>query len=76
MGDCNALCQGADDDSLPPSSDSIMCVNQEGTDVPWQRIINASSTISPRGDGGAAARRQAERLREEGVAVTQVRYVY
>lgn len=41
--------------------------------MPWQRIINASSTISPRGDGGAAARRQAERLREEGVAVTQVR---
>lgn len=47
----------------------------DDTDVPWQRVINASSTISPRGDGGLSARRQAERLREEGVQVTQVRTV-
>ncbi|GAB5034381.1 o6-methylguanine-dna methyltransferase [Nannochloropsis oceanica] len=41
------------------------------THVPWQRIINASYSISSRGDGGAGARLQAARLEEEGVALTQ-----
>ncbi|CAO1614504.1 unnamed protein product [Sympodiomycopsis kandeliae] len=38
--------------------------------VPWQRVIGSSGAISDRGDGGEAARRQADRLREEGVEVT------
>lgn len=37
--------------------------------VPWQRVIGASGAISERGDGGQGARRQAVRLREEGVTV-------
>lgn len=39
--------------------------------VPWQRVIGASGAISERGDGGQGARRQADRLREEGVEVTE-----
>ncbi|GAB7339458.1 hypothetical protein MBLNU457_6085t2 [Dothideomycetes sp. NU457] len=35
--------------------------------VPWQRVINAKGTISPRGPNGAA--RQAAALRQEGVTV-------
>lgn len=38
--------------------------------VPWQRVIASSGAISDRGDGGEGARRQAERLREEGVEVS------
>lgn len=38
--------------------------------VPWQRVISSAGAISDRGDGGEAARRQADRLREEGVEVT------
>jgi methylated-DNA-protein-cysteine methyltransferase related protein len=38
--------------------------------VPWQRVINARGAISARGDGGLGARRQAEKLRLEGVAVS------
>lgn len=39
--------------------------------VPWWRVINSSGGISDRGDGGQAATRQAERLREEGVQVNE-----
>ncbi len=43
----------------------------DGRPVPWHRIVNAAGRISPRGDGpgGPAARRQAARLRREGIAV-------
>ena len=37
--------------------------------VPWQRVVNSKGGISPRGDDGTAANRQAERLRAEGVEV-------
>lgn len=41
--------------------------------VPWQRVVNSKGGISPRGDGGLGAGRQAERLRSEGVEVQQGR---
>ncbi|KIW67010.1 hypothetical protein PV04_06288 [Phialophora macrospora] len=41
--------------------------------VPWQRVVNSKGGISPRGDDGAAATRQAERLRAEGVEVNEAR---
>ena len=41
--------------------------------VPWQRVVNSKGGISPRGDDGAAANRQAERLRAEGVEVNEGR---
>jgi len=44
-----------------------------GDNVPWQRVINAKGGISPRGDDGLAANRQAEKLREEGVEVNEAR---
>lgn len=37
-----------------------------------QRVIGSTGFISPRGDDGHGAERQAERLREEGVEVTDV----
>ncbi|PWN53117.1 DNA binding methylated-DNA--cysteine S-methyltransferase [Violaceomyces palustris] len=40
--------------------------------VPWQRVISSSGAISDRGDGGEGARRQAERLVEEGVEVIEM----
>jgi methylated-DNA-protein-cysteine methyltransferase-like protein len=42
-----------------------------GRSVPWHRIVNAAGRISPRGGGpdGPETRRQAARLRREGVAV-------
>ena len=40
-------------------------------EVPWQRVVNARGEISPRGDPGSC-RRQADKLREEGI---EVRYV-
>ncbi|PWN37341.1 DNA binding methylated-DNA--cysteine S-methyltransferase [Meira miltonrushii] len=43
----------------------------QAPDVPWQRVIGAGGTISDRGDGGEGAARQAERLREEGVNVSE-----
>ncbi|KIW20331.1 hypothetical protein PV08_00906 [Exophiala spinifera] len=43
--------------------------------VPWQRVVNSKGGISPRGDGGEAAMRQAERLRAEGVEVGDARGV-
>ena len=39
--------------------------------VPWQRVINAKGAISARGDDGQGANRQAEKLRQEGVTVTE-----
>lgn len=39
----------------------------QGTDVPWQRVVNANRRISPRREGGAEAR-QRELLESEGVA--------
>lgn len=41
--------------------------------VPWQRVVNSKGGVSPRGDGGAAAGRQVERLRAEGVDVDDAR---
>lgn len=41
--------------------------------VPWQRVINAKGGISPRGDGGLAVNRQVQRLRAEGVEVSDAR---
>lgn len=43
--------------------------------VPWQRVLNSKGGISPRGDDGAAANRQAEALRAEGVEVNEARGV-
>ena len=40
-----------------------------GRPVPWHRVINAQGTISLRGGDGAAAARQAARLRREGVVL-------
>ena len=39
----------------------------EGSDVPWQRVINARGEVSPRSFTGDD-REQAERLEREGVA--------
>lgn len=36
----------------------------EAGEVPWFRVLSASGAISDRGDGGAGAARQAERLRQ------------
>ncbi|KAJ5116877.1 hypothetical protein N7456_001225 [Penicillium angulare] len=49
-----------------PAADSGMHFN--GSNVPWQRVINSKGMISHRGPGSAA--RQAEALQEEGVEVT------
>ncbi len=38
-----------------------------GTDVPWQRVINAKGEISPRGDGSRWEEYQRHLLEEEGV---------
>lgn len=37
-----------------------------GSDVPWQRVVNARGGLSPRGDP-LGTQRQRERLEEEGV---------
>lgn len=43
-----------------------MAALQEGTDIPWQRVINAKGRISPHGFGyGSALQRQL--LEEEGI---------
>ncbi|KAJ5931065.1 hypothetical protein N7466_006558 [Penicillium verhagenii] len=49
-----------------PSADSDLHFNART--VPWHRVINSKGMISHRGPG--SAERQAEALREEGVAVT------
>ena len=36
----------------------------QADDVPWQRVVSSSGTISDRGDAGEGASRQAERLRQ------------
>jgi len=41
--------------------------------VPWQRVVNAKGGISPRGDDGLGASRQALKLRQEGVEVIDAR---
>ncbi|OZJ05846.1 hypothetical protein BZG36_00889 [Bifiguratus adelaidae] len=45
---------------------------EEDDPVPWQRVVNHKGYISPRGDNGTGARRQAERLREEDVEVMEI----
>lgn len=42
----------------------------EDTDIPWQRVIGSSGTISSRGPGTNGAQRQREALEAEGVEVT------
>lgn len=54
----------------PASPDEFFFHDQN---VPWQRVVNSKGGISPRGDDGAAANRQAERLRAEGVEVNEAR---
>jgi methylated-DNA-protein-cysteine methyltransferase-like protein len=44
-----------------------------GDNVPWWRVVNAKGGISPRGDGGEAVARQVERLRAEGIEVSNPR---
>ena len=44
-----------------------------GDNVPWQRVVNAKGGVSPRADNGAASNRQVQRLRAEGVVVTDGR---
>jgi len=39
------------------------------SDVPWQRVISAKGTLSPRGDQGQGVARQKARLEQEGVQV-------
>lgn len=45
---------------------NAMAALPAGTDVPWQRVINAKGELSPRGDGSGTDR-QRERLASEGV---------
>lgn len=40
--------------------------------VPWHRVVGAGGVISERGDGGAGAQTQAERLRREQVAIVEM----
>ncbi|KAG8978916.1 hypothetical protein FRB94_012616 [Tulasnella sp. JGI-2019a] len=40
------------------------------TQIPWQRVISSSGTISSRGPGTNGAQRQREALEAEGVEVT------
>ena len=39
----------------------------DGSDVPWQRVVNARGEVSPRGDLGVAEGYQRHLLQEEGV---------
>ena len=39
--------------------------------LPWHRVLGSGGVISDRGDGGAAAERQAVMLQQEGVAVSE-----
>lgn len=39
--------------------------------VPWHRVVGAGGVISERGDGGAGARAQADRLRCEHVEIVE-----
>ncbi|KAL1411306.1 Alkyltransferase-like protein 1 [Vanrija albida] len=40
-----------------------------GSDIPWQRVLNAKGLISPRGDEGLGVQRQRDALEAEGVVV-------
>ena len=40
--------------------------------VPWHRVVRADGSIAERGDGGAGASRQAQRLKSEGVPVSEI----
>lgn len=55
VGGCSAQMVGFAMSALP-----------EGSNVPWQRVINAQGRISPHGAGFGTAI-QAQRLREEGI---------
>jgi methylated-DNA-protein-cysteine methyltransferase-like protein len=59
VGDCTARMVGYAMASLP-----------DGSDVPWQRVINSQGKISPRGDLGGGAEHQQARLEDEGVRFT------
>ncbi|QRC91959.1 hypothetical protein JI435_021300 [Parastagonospora nodorum SN15] len=53
-----------------PSTDSSKkSATFHSGNVPWQRVLNAKGSISPRGPGAAA--RQADALRREGVEVRE-----
>lgn len=56
VGECTARMVGYAMASLP-----------NGSDVPWQRVINSQGKVSPRGDLGGGAEYQQMRLEEEGV---------
>ena len=65
VGDCTARMVGYAMASLP-----------NGSDVPWQRVINSQGKISPRGDLGGGAEYQQIRLEEEGVRFSPEGKVY
>ena len=44
-----------------------MAALPEGSDVPWQRVINARGEVSPRAEGPWAGRIQRAMLEDEGV---------
>jgi methylated-DNA-protein-cysteine methyltransferase-like protein len=54
VGDCSARVVGY-----------AMAATPQGSEVPWQRVINSMGKISPRGDFGSLIQRQM--LEEEGV---------
>lgn len=56
VGNCTARMVGYAMASLP-----------NGSDVPWQRVINSQGKVSPRGDLGGGADYQVARLADEGV---------
>lgn len=55
VGNCTARMVGYAMAALP-----------QGSDVPWQRVINVQGKISPRGDGGGSEQQRAL-LEDEGV---------
>ena len=55
IGNCSARMVGYAMAAVPP-----------GSDVPWQRVINAQGKISPRGDGSGVME-QRNRLEAEGI---------
>jgi len=44
-----------------------MAAVPDGSDVPWQRVVNGRGMVSPRADGSGAERRQRWLLEREGV---------
>lgn len=40
--------------------------------IPWHRVVRADGGIAERGDGGAGASRQVQRLKSEGVPVSEI----